>query len=89
MANLRQYEIDRVHETYNSLSQQNSGYFECQLPVLNETEKAICFDADNSHLTNQHRGVWVPKSQMEILDMIEAGSGTRYFIKNWLYSKFK
>lgn len=86
MPNQKQYEIDAVHTTYRRLSEQNSGYFECQLPVLHETEKAICFDADKSHLSNQHRGVWIPKSQMEILHM---EVDTRYFIKSWLYSKLK
>jgi hypothetical protein len=77
-----------VRDQYSELSRQDSGYFECQMSVLNETEKAICFDADNSHLSTQHRGVWVPKSQMEILDMGN-DSGVRYFIKNWLYPKLK
>lgn len=70
------------------MSAKTNEYFECQMPVLNESEKAICFDADNSHLTNQHRGVWIPKSQMVIIDL-NPDSGIRYFIKNWLYSKLR
>lgn len=75
-------------DQYRQLSESTSGYFECQLPTLNESEKAICFDADHSHLSNQHRGVWIPKSQMQILDLGK-DVGVRYFIKNWLYSKLK
>ena len=78
--------MTQIQEQYRELSAKTAEYFECQMPVMNETEKAICFDADNSHLSNQHRGVWIPKSQMKILDM-GADSGTRYFIKNWLYRK--
>lgn len=77
-----------VKDQYNTLSLQTSGYFECQLPVLSETAKAIQFDADNSHLSTRNRGVWIPKSQMQILNMGE-GVGIRYFVKNWLYSKLK
>jgi len=75
-------------EIYKELSKQDSGYFECQLPVLHETDKAVLFDADNSHLIDQHRGIWMPKSQMQILDLGK-DSGIRYFIKNWLYNKLK
>jgi len=76
-----------VQDQYKALSLNTSGYFECQLPVMNETEKAIQFDAYAGHLDHS-KGVWMPKSQMHILDMGKEG-GTRYFIKNWLYSKLK
>ena len=76
------------HEQYRSLSANTAEYFECQLPVLSESEKAICFDADKSHLSDKHRGVWLPKSQIIILDLGK-DSGIRYFVKNWLYSKVK
>jgi hypothetical protein len=72
--------MEEIKVKYDQLSRSDSGYFECQMPVLNETTKAICFDADNSHLSNQHRGVWIPKSQMHILDM-GADSGVRYFVR--------
>lgn len=69
------------------VANENKDYFECQLPTIAETEKAICFDADHSHIANQHRGVWIPKSQMIVVDGRADGFGFRYFIKNWLYKK--
>ena len=70
---------------YNELSNSKSGYFECQLPVITETEKAICFDSYNGYL-NHNKQIWIPKSQCVILNLgIEIG--TRYFIKNWLFNK--
>lgn len=38
--------------------------------VRNETEKAIMFD-DRSLTTKSSHGVWLPKSQIEILDVVE------------------
>lgn len=77
-----------IQEQYRKLSANTAEYFECQLPILSESEKAICFDASKSHLSSNHRGVWLPKSQMVILDMGK-DSGVRYFVKNWLYAKVK
>ena len=71
--------------TYSELSKPNSGYFECQMPILAESAKAICFDADKTD-SSHHRGVWIPKSQMQVINATVA-SDTRYFIKNWLYQK--
>lgn len=76
--------MTEVRKRYLELSLQDSGYFECQQPILSETEKAICFDTSRSWLSDQHKGVWIPKSQMIILDM-GMDSGVRYFVKNWLY----
>lgn len=77
-----------VKEQYRKLSANTAEYFECQLPILAESEKAVCFDASQSHLSTNHKGVWLPKSQMIILDMGE-DSNFRYFVKNWLYAKIK
>ena len=63
---------------------------EVQLEVVNETDKAICFNNYSGHL-NHVKNVWVPKSQMIIKDT-ECGDGTitkQYFVKNWLISKLK
>lgn len=78
---------DILKNRYNNLSSINSGYFECQLQVLDETDKAICFNTYNGHLDKEKR-VWIAKSQIEILDL-GSDAGVRYFIKNWLYSKLK
>lgn len=75
-------------EQYRKLSANTTEYFECQLPVVAETEKAICFDADRGHL-NKTKEVWLPKSQMVILDLGRNDGGIRYFVKNWLYPKIK
>lgn len=75
-------------ELYKEMSAKTNEYFECQMPILNESEKAVCFDADNSHLSSQHKGVWIPKSQMVIIPFT-GDCDTRYFIKNWLYTKLK
>lgn len=45
-----------IQEQYRKLSANTAEYFECQLPILSESEKAICFDASNSHLSSNHRG---------------------------------
>jgi len=68
---------------YRVLSE-NSDYFEVQFSVLAETEKAICFDASRSDIGN--RPVWLPKSQMIIVD---GGNdfGKRYFAKRWFSIK--
>ena len=63
-------------------------YQEIQLEVLQETEKAICFNAYAGYLDNIKK-VWIPKSQMIIKDTI-CGDGTivkQYFVKNWLLHK--
>lgn len=72
-------------DTYRLLSADTANYFECQLPILNETEKAICFDTYTGYLANT-RPTWIPKSQMRIVDLGK-DSGIRYFVKNWLHSK--
>jgi len=74
-----------LSEKYQQLSSQNSGYFECQLPVINESEKAICFNAYKGHL-DHIKNVWIPKSQCVIIDCGK-DVGIRYFVKNWLYTK--
>lgn len=74
-------------ESYRSLNGANSGYTEIQLPVLAETEKAICFDNYTGYL-NHTKPVWMPKSQMQIVDG-GAEFGVRYFVKNWLITKLK
>jgi hypothetical protein len=80
--------MSSAKDLYHTLSNSSSGFFECQLPVINETGKAICFDNYTGHLNHQ-KPVWIPKSQMEIVDGTGEGFGIRYFIKNWLYSKLK
>ena len=63
---------------------------EIQLPIISETDKAICFDTYAGHLDHVKK-VWIPKSQMIIKDTI-CGVGTlikQYFVKNWLLSKLK
>jgi len=75
-------------ELYSEMASKTAEYFECQMPILDQTEKAICFDASNSHLSSNHRKVWVPKSQMVIIPF-EGDCDTRYFVKNWLYSKLQ
>lgn len=74
-----------VKERYRLLSLPTSDYDECQLPFITETVKAICFDACRASIGEDP--VWVPKSQMEILEMGE--SGTRYFIKKWFIQQNK
>lgn len=76
------------HKYYNKLSDSNSGYIEIQLPVIQQSDKAICFDDDNSFLGNMQKKVWIPKSQVEIIDLGK-DAGIRYFVKKWLYSKFQ
>ena len=78
----------KLREQYNLLSANTAEYFECQLSVIDETAKAICFDACNGYLASSQRLVWLPKSQMVILDFGSDG-GKRYFVKNWLYGKVK
>ena len=46
-----------ISQTYNEMDANTSEYFECQIPILNETEKAVYFDASNSYLSTQHRCV--------------------------------
>lgn len=71
---------------YEVLSKQDSEYIEIQLPIVGETEKAICFNSYNGYLEKEKK-VWIPKSQMKIIEM-GADSGIRYFVKKWLYTKF-
>lgn len=66
------------YDFYKKMASMTDEYFECQLPVLNESEKAICFDSSSSDLTT--KGVWIPKSQMVIVDL-RPDLGIRYFIK--------
>lgn len=79
------------HQQYRELCEINSGYFEAQLPILAETETAICFDKDSSVSRNREVPVWIPKSQMKIVEFETASDyvktrdcDSRYFIKNWL-----
>lgn len=71
-------------DEYMALSMQTSGYFECQLPIISETEKAICFDTYSGYL-NKEKRVWIPKSQIQIVSFSKDDCGKRYFIKKWLY----
>lgn len=73
-------------DLYNIYDNPNSGYFEVQLSVISETEKAICFNTYYGDL-NHIKKTWIPKSQMKIIDLGE-NAGTRYFIKNFLSNKF-
>ena len=77
--------MEALHEEYRILSSKTSEWIEVQLPILAETEKAICFDSCRADFGSH--AVWIPKSQMRILDLGE-DSGIRYFIKVWLYKKF-
>lgn len=85
---LTENQLKENKERYNELNNSQSGYFECQMQVLKETDKAICFNKYAGYL-NHEKPVWVPKSQMVILDLGKNEAGTRYFIKNWLYKNFK
>lgn len=78
--------MQSIKSEYEALSRQDSEYIEVQLPVIGETEKAICFDTYNGYLPKEKK-VWIPKSQMKIIEM-GADSGIRYFVKKWLYTKF-
>lgn len=75
-----------IKAEYEALSRQDSEYIEIQLPVIGETEKAICFDTYTGYLPKEKK-VWIPKSQMKIIEM-GSDSGIRYFVKKWLYTKF-
>lgn len=86
--------ISQAHEQYHALSR-DSGYFEAQYPIISETEKAICFNASKSFLQSVVP-VWIPKSQMQIVEFEQASDynrsthcNNRYFIKIWLYKNFK
>jgi hypothetical protein len=63
---------------------------EVQLPIVQETQNAICFNTYAGYC-DMYKKVWIPKSQMIIKDT-ECGDGTitkQYFVKNWLLSKLK
>ena len=63
---------------------------EVQLPIVQETQNAICFNTYAGYC-DMFKRVWIPKSQMIIKDT-ECGDGTlikQYFVKNWLLSKLK
>jgi len=71
---------------YRDLQSDVYNYIEIQSEVIAETEKAICFDFSRSDIGQ--RPVWVPKSQMQIVEL-GSDSGIRYFIKVWLWNKIK
>jgi len=81
--------VDEVQREYQELTKQGSGWYEIQLPLIHETAKGLCFDADRTWNSNTQKPVWMPKSKMKILDLRHTGSGFRYFVPYWLYKKLK
>ena len=86
--------IQDCHNQYQKLSQHGSGYFEIQLPIIAETERAICFDNSRSDL-GKPVPVWIPKSQMKVVEyelaedfIFSQHSNNRHFAKNWLHPFF-
>lgn len=75
--------LKSAHDEYRRLNNDNQ-YFECQLEIIAETEKAICFNNYRGYLPKK-QGVWIPKSQMQFIE--HKDFGRRVFIKNWLLSK--
>jgi hypothetical protein len=45
--------IQDYHSEYQKLNHPDSGYFQVQLPIINRTEKAVCFDKNASDLVSQ------------------------------------
>lgn len=84
--NHKSNKMESISTEYKVLSSHDSEYIEIQLPVIGETEKAICFDTYSGYLPKEKKA-WIPKSQMKIINM-GPDSGIRYFVKKWLYTKF-
>lgn len=88
-ANQNSENFQDLQDQYREISS-DPNYFETQLPIICETEKAICFNIYSGHLPKE-KAAWIPKSQMVI---VKFGNGVgeigdRYFVKNWLASKLK
>lgn len=66
------------------------GYHQIQSKVIQETEKAICFNLNRSWI---HEGnlTWIPKSQMIIETMsLPNGDVDRiFYVKEWLWKKYQ
>ena len=74
----------------NQISMKSLQFEEVQLPIVQETQNAICFNTYAGYC-DMYKKVWIHKSQMIIKDT-ECGDGTitkQYFVKNWLLSKLK
>lgn len=86
--------IQDYHSEYQKLNHPDSGYFQVQLPIINRTEKAVCFDKNASDL-GKSVPMWIPISQMKIVEFESAEDynfsqhpDNRYFVKNWLSKNF-
>jgi hypothetical protein len=81
-----------VQKVYICITNQKNNFMkqfqEVQLPIVHETESAVCFNTYAGYC-DMYKKVWIPKSQMIIKDT-ECGDGTlikQYFVKNWLIKK--
>lgn len=68
-------------------------YSQVQLPVIAETEKAICFQVGISWI-DKGSPVWIPKSQMHIVIKTEVMLGEpfidrRFYVATWLCRKYR
>lgn len=71
-------------DIYRILSN-DKDYIEVQLEVIGETEKAICFNVYNGHLSGHEKKCWIPKSQTK--EVTDPDFGRRMFVKTWLATK--